>query len=162
MPPYQDHTLRFRVVGERSGGRFSSFVKGYDLGYEHGFDVADGEWFVNSMAVRLPPGRYEIHALEMRSSTGTFTETFLPDLPFSIPFEVRDGRVTYLGSFVGHTVMGRNAFGMEVRSGAYFAVFDQQDRDIGFLVAKGSLPSGLAVDAAVIDSPVAGGLFRPQ
>jgi hypothetical protein len=162
LPPFQEHALRFRAVGERSGGRVSTFVKGYDLGYDHGFDVADGEWFVDSVAVRLPPGQYEIHALEMRSTTGTFTQTLLPDVAFSIPFEVRDGRVTYLGSFVGHSVMGRNTFGMEVRAGAYFAVFDERKRDIDFLVAKGSLPGDLAIDSAVIRSPVAEGLFQPR
>lgn len=162
LPPFQEHTLRFRAVGERSGGRFSTFVKGYDLSYDHGFDIADGELFVDSLVVRLPPGRYEIHALEMRSSSGTFTQTLLPDLAFSIPFEIRDGRVTYLGSFVGHSLMGRNRLGMEVRAGAYFAVEDQQARDIGFLLGKGVLPAGLPVDGAVPRAPVAEGLFQPR
>jgi hypothetical protein len=41
--------------------------------------------------------------------------------------------------------------GRAVRSGACFVEFDQPGRDIGLPVAKRSLPSGLAVDAAVID-----------
>jgi hypothetical protein len=161
LPPFQEHLLRFRPVGERSGGQFSTFVKSYDLSYDHGFDVADGEWFVDSIAVRLAPGRYEIYALEMRSSAGTITQTLLPDIKFSIPFEIRDGHVTYLGGYVGHSTMGRNFVGMEVRTGAFFRVFDQQARDLAFLVRKGAVPDGLPVDRAVPATPMADGLFQP-
>lgn len=146
--PMRNHLVMFREVGSRKGGTFHLFVIGTSDGHAPEIDFAkEDRWFLQTYAVPLRPGRYEIHDLEVSAGGGFFSK---PRGDLSIPFEVRPGRVTYLGSYVSQAYLGNNFMKQPVLAGIAMMVVDEHERDIAFLAKKHALPQPVPpVDSAV-------------
>jgi hypothetical protein len=105
-------------------------------------DIEEGEKKATLFAVRLPPGRYEL--FDVFFALGN--KSFGAERPFVIPFEVAEGRATYLGEFLSFSVLGKNFIGAVVYDGAYFVVSDQLQRDQTLLIKRYPEIRTLSVD----------------
>ena len=98
---------------------------------------------------RLPPGRYEVHNFSFGGSNLAGTSyNFSAAKPFSLPFEVRSGEATYIGSFMRAPSLGTP---LQAALGAkgYFVVADRSARDLP--IAAQRLPAGVRVAGEVTD-----------
>lgn len=60
-------------------------------------------------------------------------KTFTSREPFSIPFTVTTGKVTYLGKYQANGLTGKNFVGLPLAAGAVFVVQDRQAKDMDLL-----------------------------
>jgi hypothetical protein len=129
--------------------RQGDHVQPFTLGHLHrysketrdfGDDAHDGEIYV----VRLPPGPYEIYNFTVdwaapdgaiyRPSSNKYVHA---EEDFSIPFSIKAGQSTYLGSF-GAVATSERFLGAPKPTGAKFWVRDQSERDIP--IARSKVP----------------------
>ena len=154
----QNHLYMFRETGSRRGGTLHLFVIGTSEGHTPDVDFAqDDGWFLKAFAVPLKPGRYEIHDLEISAAGGSFSK---PRGKFSLPFEIKPGRVSYVGSFVAEAFMGQNFMRQPVLGGIAVMLTDEHDRDITFLQGRNALPVPLPpvdIEIAEVTSESGGG-----
>jgi hypothetical protein len=79
--------------------------------------------------LHLKPGAYEIYRVE----EGPIGNSYISARPFSIPFTIKPGETTYVGSYTG-IMVGANEktlFGDNLKpAGVYFVVSDKHERDI--------------------------------
>lgn len=129
---YDRFTLLFREAGgtaEKKGEEgWLSYYRGGFTRPKHDYENKEEVGVV--VMASLPPGKYEVHNFSAYFNAGTGTSTFSSREPFSIPFTVVPGQVTYLGNYEAVDVKGRNFIGMPVMAGVYFVVQDKQERDI--------------------------------
>jgi len=159
--PFQHNAISFKA--QDSDARGSVSLRLSDLTAENTADldlVADGIW-LHASSVALKPGKYRLSGGYMVTDVGTFRQAVSAADDFSFPFEVRDGHVTYLGSYVAHTLTGENRLGMTIRAGAYFVISDQHERDLGFVYTREEAPPKNAPVLLAVPqfSEPAGGLF---
>jgi hypothetical protein len=93
----------------------------------------------------LPAGQYVVSFYEMK----VVTMDFFPHDTFSIPFTIRAGRATYIGSYQPICVTQKGLFGGEVAAGGRLVISDQSARDIPIGRAKN--PNLGPVDVDVFD-----------
>ena len=98
---------------------------------------------------RLPPGRYEVGSFSFAGSNLAGTSyRWSPSKPFALPFTIRPGQATYIGSFVRAPSLG-TPLQPALGAAGYFVVADRQDRDLP--LAKPKLPAGTPVAIEVTD-----------
>jgi hypothetical protein len=98
---------------------------------------AKGTLFV----ARLPAGDYALvgAAVENAPMHGWAAHVYLAD-PGAVPFRVEAGGTTYLGQFISHLRVGRDADRIPKVQGAFFVVGDRLERDLALLKQKGEKP----------------------
>lgn len=134
---YQSFTLLFRKAGAadaQPAGRFTYFHSNFFSKQKKDYDTREEQGAVVSVA--LPPGDYEIYDFEIFLNAGTVQNTYRSRRPFSIPFTVAPGKLTYLGSYQAYDVRGRNFLGLPVPAGAVFVVRDRHESDLRLLNAR--------------------------
>ena len=109
------------------------------------FKLPEGRGIVGSL--RLAPGDYEISGFLV----GYSNRDIYPKNPFSIPFHVEAGRVTYLGEYTFATIYGENLFGMSVPAVPMITVADAHARDVPVFVSRNPGAAGLPVQVTVGD-----------
>ena len=149
--PLLVHSLHFREIGTEPFGEARLHMKSYSLKDKHDIDIANGQLFLNTLAIPLRPGRYEIFWLRMETDVGTYAEWITNEHAFSIPFEIRENEATYVGSYVSKTLIGKNLFGMKVREGSFIVLSDQQERDLALLRGKGLIGEATVVHKQIGD-----------
>lgn len=71
------------------------------------------------LAVSLKPGENELYSWKVFVRTFGGHGYIYPRVrPVALPFVVKAGRITYLGSMHLETLMGKNLFGLEIPAGA--------------------------------------------
>lgn len=98
---------------------------------------AKGTLFV----ARLPAGDYALvgAAVENAPMHGWAAHVYLAD-PGAVPFRVDAGGTTYLGQFISHLRVGRDADRIPKVQGAFFVVGDKLERDLALLKQRGERP----------------------
>lgn len=98
---------------------------------------AKGTLFV----ARLPAGDYALvgAAVENAPMHGWAAHVYLAD-PGAEPFRVDAGGTTYLGQFISHLRVGRDADRIPKVQGAFFVVGDKLERDLALLKQRGERP----------------------
>jgi hypothetical protein len=98
---------------------------------------------------RLPPGKYEVNTFAFYGSNLAGTDySWKPKQPFSLPFEVRTGEATYIGSFMRAPSLGTPLQPILGAAG-YFLIADRRDRDLPIAMQK--LPGGTRITTQVTD-----------
>lgn len=97
----------------------------------------------------LPPGRYEVGSFKFGGFVpGVAAFTYSAGKPFSLPFTVRSGEATYIGSFIRAPSLG-TPLGKTLGAKGYFVIADRASRDLP--IANGKLPQGMKVSSEVVD-----------
>jgi hypothetical protein len=99
-------------------------------------------------AIELPPGDYVLSHWNFFNGSGV---DYFPRDIGELPFTVRAGRVTYVGSFDLVLERGRNAFGVEIAYNPWLVVSDQRERDLAIMLSKFPAIAREQVDVAVPD-----------
>lgn len=97
---------------------------------------------------RLPPGDYEIHDFGFGGSLGSSVTGFSSGRPFVIPFTIRAGQATYIGSFARAPSLGTSLQPVLGAAG-FFVVSDRGERDLA--IARQRRPDLPVVTMAVAD-----------
>ncbi len=112
------------------------------------FDFQTSEYRGTVMIVRLPPGKYKIYNFVIRGGGGTSSARE----NFSIPFEVVNGKATYIGFYESLSLRRAGAF--------YWHLSDERERDMAIawqrkpelaqLPADYNVPDGGAINTPLI------------
>ena len=78
---------------------------------------------------RLPPGKYEIYDFSFGGAVGTTTYSWSSRNKFSIPFEIRPGEATYIGSLARAPSLG-TSLERTHGAGGFFVISDRSERDL--------------------------------
>jgi hypothetical protein len=84
---------------------------------------------IELIGMGLPPGRYQISGWKWSFDAGTQTQRLTSDQPLHVPFDVKAGEVTYLGSFQMRFQYGKNFIGRPVLAGGSYGVKNESERD---------------------------------
>src|SRR5262249_54365843 len=121
------------------------------------FDGQDENGIV--VARPLPAGDYIIKNFRASSNNGFVERQVSSEIDFAIPFTIRSGRGSYIGSFKAIPITGENVFGVTIDGGVFFLVTDKRDRDLP--IARSKAPQMTDIDATVVNVDIAGTpLFR--
>jgi hypothetical protein len=122
--------LIMRPVGSTSGTRILGFnvmnALSKDMQYE-------GKTALLADAAQFTPGKYEIVNFRLHHTPMNFD--FKSRSDFAVPFEVKEGEVTYLGNFTATGTYYTPIIVSPAIKNPYFLVSDQQSRDVA-LAAK--------------------------
>ncbi len=160
--PFNLHRLEFRdMVSGAVGGSFL-YTGDFSERSLAKMDLVEDGLHVRVFATRLSPGEYEISSGYMGTDVGVAHHWIESKADLSIPFQVREGEITYVGNFDARVFEGRNRLGMRIRAGGAFVVGDHFDRDLDLAKARRSDP-GFAEAPVFPQVPrltgLAGGLF---
>lgn len=106
---------------------------------------------------RLPPGKYAVQDFFFAgSSPGGGGVYWSPAKPFALPFTIRSGAATYIGSFMRSPSLGTSLQPV-VGAAGFFIVADRSSRDLSIATAR--LPASVKVtgevtDVSAFDTPV--------
>jgi hypothetical protein len=145
------YTLNFRNKGSGEIGtiKFTPHRPAVPfVGTKRDFDGDDETGFVDVR--RLAPGDYEIFGLSA-AMYGVIGWHWKPTDEFSIPFTIKPGVGTYLGSFTGIATSKRSvlSLGAPFPTGAYFVVSNREGRDLP--IARRKVPALNQINAEVPD-----------
>lgn len=102
----------------------------------------------------LPPGEYEVGSFSFSGSVpGIGGYTWSPAEPFSLPFSIRSGEATYIGSFMRAPSLGTSLQPVLGAAG-FFVIADRSERDLP--IATGRIPTAMKVITEVTDVSVFG------
>lgn len=130
----------YSLVGSSESGMLK-FSNGGMFGGDtpEDFSYANGGAGAVVMA-QLPPGEYQLINVYFFENYGQMgTKTFQAQEPFSIKFTVPEGGVVYLGEFLGHRLVAKNMFYINISVGGYFVVTDRLERDLELLAKRGAV-----------------------
>lgn len=140
MPADDARAVSEGVIKPTLGGAFHLRVKNPDF---------SGDETGHVVVRRMPAGRYEVHDFAFGGLTpGVGSTAWSPARTFSLPFEIRSGEATYIGSFMRAPSLGTP---LEARLGAagFFVIADRASRDLP--IAAPRLPTGIRVANEVTD-----------
>ena len=108
-----------------------------------------GEETGHVVVTRLPPGQYEVHDFAFAGSTPLGGSVhWSPARPFALPFAIRSGEATYIGSFMRAPSLGTRLHPILGAAG-YFILANRAERDLP--IARLRLPSGMPLKTEVTD-----------
>ena len=156
---YSSYDLRFRRV---DGAQTDTATNNFSYLSNNVFsskkpDYQDAKETGVVIVKSLPAGKYEIINFNIFLNMGMTSSNFSSRAPFSIPFTVKAGQVTYLGNYQANKTTGKNTFGMEVPTGAVFAISQRQTAEVA--IARGL---DAALPATVEDSAPAAASINSQ
>jgi hypothetical protein len=98
---------------------------------------------------RLPPGRYAVTDFSFGGqSVGGGSVEWSSARKFSLPFEIRPGQATYIGSFMRSPSFG-TVLQRQLGAAGFFVIADRNLRDLPLAVPR--LPQGTAIRPEVTD-----------
>ena len=124
--------------------------RGKFLTNKHTEDFSWVEGTGTVFAISLPEGKYEFYQYFLHQNSGNIQATYQATSEFSIPFEVRAGRATYVGEVRAVNLFAKNMFGIKLADGARWEMHDAFARDEPILKTRFPVLEGLAVDAQVL------------
>lgn len=149
-PTIEMSSLQFRpVAGDRRGAP-GEFVFHSPVGtagrllsplFDTPVDFSEADAKGTLFVARLPAGDYALvgAGVEDAPMHGWAAHVHLAD-PGAVPFRVEAGGATYLGQFVSHLRVGRDAHRVPQVQGAFFVVSDRLERDLALLMRRGEAP----------------------
>jgi hypothetical protein len=128
------------LIEPRLGGAFFLKVKNPDFA---------GEEVGHVVIRRLPPGRYAVDSYYFGGALpGVGSFAWRPARPFAMPFVIRSGEATYIGSFMRAVSLG-TPLQPVLGAAGFFVVADRSSRDLP--IARGRLPADTKVAGEVTD-----------
>jgi hypothetical protein len=103
------------------------------------------------MMHRLPPGDYEIYDFGFGGAVGNSITTFSSGQRFVIPFTIRPGGATYVGSFTRAPSLG-TSLEASLDAKGYFVISDRHERDLA--IARARTPDLVEPTVSVTDVSV--------
>ena len=98
---------------------------------------------------RLPPGRYQVDKFFFGGSNLAGTSySWSSAKPFALPFTIRPGEATYIGSFMRSPSLG-TPLQPVLGAAGFFVVANRADRDLP--IARAKLPPDTKINAEVED-----------
>jgi hypothetical protein len=98
---------------------------------------------------RLPPGSYQVDKFNFGGSNLAGTSYhFSSAVPFALPFSIRPGEATYIGSFMRAPSLGTK-LQPELGAAGFFVISDRGPRDAP--IAKAKLPAAVPIRPEVGD-----------
>lgn len=98
---------------------------------------------------RLPPGRYQVDKFLFAGSNLAGTSyRWSSAAPFALPFSIRPGEATYIGSFMRAPSLG-TPLQPVLGAAGFFVVANRADRDLP--IARAKLPAGTEIRTEVED-----------
>ena len=146
--PFSAYRLKFRNLADKEEGVLALVMPEFA---ESKLDVSNSTHEGAVAALRLPPGKYEIYNFEVEGASALGTSIWGAKRDFSIPFEVTDGKFTYVGAYESASTYGENIFGMKVLAGLYWRLSNQSERDLAALKARMPTLTAASVLVAVPD-----------
>jgi len=108
-----------------------------------------GEESGHVIVARLPPGQYRVDNFAFGGfAPGRGSVRWSPAKPFALPFIIRSGAATYIGSFMRAPSLG-TPLQSKLGAAGYFLIADRSNRDLP--IARTRLPAGTPVTAEVTD-----------
>ena len=101
----------------------------------------------------LQPGEYEITSVRFYYNNGQWEKSFYNKEPFSIPFTLKEGRITYIGSFTSHGIYHLALGIFKSPTGGYFLLEDNSERDLAILKSKHPSLVFKNIDIELIEVP---------
>ncbi|KDM93496.1 hypothetical protein EA58_01125 [Photobacterium galatheae] len=118
-------------------GRVNYFQNNIFYKSEREFDDKDSNGVIKVETMK--PGRYEI--VNWSVSKANEDVSWSARENFSIPFEIKSNKVTYIGEYQAHKTEATNLLGMTVQSFAVFTINDESERDINFAKNNNLIPT---------------------
>lgn len=112
---------------------FSTMHFGYSERRLAELDLFENGLHVMVFVKRLAPGDYQLTSGAMMAA-----QQSLRSRDFSHPFQIHDGKITYLGNFDARIIGGREILGLRRRNGGYYVVSDLHERDLALAIARES------------------------
>lgn len=161
---YSSYDLRFRRIDgaqTESVGRFTFLPNNVFSSKKPDYQNSQETGVV--LVKSLPAGKYEIFNFNIFLNMGMTQTNFSSKEPFSIPFTVKAGQVTYLGNYQANKLTAKNTFGMEIPSGAAFAISQRLMTELGIARASDSKIPATAEDSTPNVSNIKSQFFiRPR
>lgn len=108
-----------------------------------------GEESGHVVVTRVPPGQYQVHDFAFGGSTPLGGSVrWSPAKPFALPFTIRSGEATYIGSFMRAPSLG-TALQPTLGAAGFFVVANRAERDLP--IAKTRLPASIGLTSEVTD-----------
>ena len=108
-----------------------------------------GEESGHVVVTPLPPGRYEVHDFGFAGSSPLGGSVrWSPAKPFSLPFTIRSGEATYIGSFMRAPSLG-TPLQPVLGAAGFFVIADRAERDVP--IARSRLPASVSLTPEVTD-----------
>jgi hypothetical protein len=127
------------LIEPKLGGAFYLKVKNPDF---------DKEETGHVVVRRLPPGRYQVRSFRFFGQIpGIASYSWKPTQSFALPFDIRSGEATYIGSF--SRAMATAAMRPDIGGGPYFVIANRAQRDLP--IAMSRLPSMMKITQQVTD-----------
>jgi hypothetical protein len=101
--------------------------------------------------VPLPEGRYEFYQYQ---TSAAYQVIYQAREEFSIPFEIKPGRATYVGEVRAVKLEKPNLFGIRMPYGIELAGADAAERDQPLLLEKYRFLASIPFDIALVDRAI--------
>lgn len=109
----------------------------------------NGEETGHVVVRRLPPGRYQVDKFSFGGTNLAGTSyNWRSAVPFALPFEIRSGEATYIGSFMRAPSLG-TPLQPVLGAAGFFVVADRGERDLP--IARAKLPPATPIRSEVGD-----------
>jgi hypothetical protein len=116
-----------------------------------------------AFAIKLPEGNYVIDGLRFSESGDIQGDPCFVKNKLAVPFTVKHGQATYLGSLIASADWGRGRTGLMVATCGYFVVHDRSTRDEPVIRQKfATVTEPLQVELLMANSGDARKFFRAE
>jgi len=102
-------------------------------------NIEEGEIEGNVYAFQGKPGIYKLVHWQLYIYSGITETVISPKKLEPITFEVKPGKITYLGNYHIDTLYGKNILGIDIPAGAKITISDKEYRDLS--IAKKEHPN---------------------
>jgi len=130
---FSNEAVYFRKVGSRKRkeiGIHTMFMAPLN------FDFKNNESCGSLVVMSLPEGDYEMYDYAVIQDVFGGTITHTPRSPFSIPFKVLAGKISYFGELKINRIHGTKFLGISGNDSVQFEISDQSKRDLAILRQK--------------------------
>lgn len=154
-PTVDFSTIQFRPASGDRSRRQGEFLFHSPVGvmgavlsplYRTPVDFRDAAAHGTVFVATLPAGDYELVSIVVGNAPmgGWAAHMYEADAG-AVPFRVESGKLVYLGRFVSHLRMGRDAHRVPEVQGAFFTVSNRLADDLAVLKARGDVQAGDSV-----------------
>lgn len=131
--PFGFSKLFYGPRGEKAGGQIKF---GYNGLFDTPIDFKGSGQVATVFRLCMKAGLYEFRNVSFYYNTGSFEKSFSAREPFSLPFEITQGSVQYIGRFIANGIKGKNIVGLSIPTGGYFTVEDASQQDWPLLLQR--------------------------
>ncbi len=152
-PTINDNDISSLLFRSKDGAVNGRVTYTNSVAYPQDRDFEDSEIAGLTFFLKLPVGEYEFYNVHFYDNDLLIAASYHAKKPFSLPFVIKTGTVTYVGQLLSHGDNGENVFGMDVTDGGFFTYTDESKRDFSLLRNKHNEFDSLNVEKSILNSP---------